>query len=525
MSYQVIIPCAGTGSRLGSYTNLLNKALVSINNQPIISKIISQFPTDCQFIIPVGYRGKDLEEYLKIAHKDLDILIKYIDPYEGKDSGLGLTLLNVFDLIQDKFIFTSCDTLVKEKIPEPSNNWIGYSHVNDASSYRTVEIESNMATKLYEKKASKNLNAYIGLAGFSNHEEFKQIANENLDMFKQIGESFPLSKKIREFKAVPFTWYDTGNVAGLHKARETFSDNKNKKNILEKENEKIWFVEDKVIKFSTNTDFISNRVKRAKNLKQFVPNVTKNNEHMYSYSYIDSSIVSDSINVEVLDKLMVELNEFWKLKKLNDSDTDKFEVVCHDFYFDKTFDRINSFFIKYPFYDKPLIVNGIPIDKPLDILNKVDWANLAKGTPSSFHGDLHFENILYDGHQFKFLDWRDSFGGLIEYGDIYYDFAKLLHGILISHEIVLNGGYKIEESENKINIDIHMSDSYSELIPFLSKWFKDNKYDILKINTLTALIFLNIAPLHHDPYSRFLYFYGILNLQNIIEGKDIGWLS
>ena len=70
-----------------------------------------------------------------------------------------------------------------------------------------------------------------------------------------------------------------------------------------------------------------------------------------------------------------------------------------------------------------------------------------------------------------------------------------------------------------------MSDSYSELIPFLSKWFKDNKYDILKINTLTALIFLNIAPLHHDPYSRFLYFYGILNLQNIIEGKDIGWLS
>ena len=32
---------------------------------------------------------------------------------------------------------------------------------------------------------------------------------------------------------MPFTWYDTGNVAGLHKARETFSDNKNK-NILEK---------------------------------------------------------------------------------------------------------------------------------------------------------------------------------------------------------------------------------------------------------------------------------------------------
>ena len=74
---------------------------------------------------------------------------------------------------------------------------------------------------------------------------------------------------------------------------------------------------------------------------------------MYSYSYIDSSIVSDSINVEVLDKLMVELNEFWKLKKLNDSDTDKFEVVCHDFYFDKTFDRINSFLSSILFMTNP----------------------------------------------------------------------------------------------------------------------------------------------------------------------------
>ena len=39
--------------------------LVAVDNQPIISKIISQFPNDCQFIIPLGYRGKDLEEYLK----------------------------------------------------------------------------------------------------------------------------------------------------------------------------------------------------------------------------------------------------------------------------------------------------------------------------------------------------------------------------------------------------------------------------------------------------------------------------
>ena len=27
-----------------------------------------------------------------------------------------------------------------------------------------------------------------------------------------------------------------------------------------------------------------------------------------------------------------------------------------------------------------------------------------------------------------FLDWRQNFGGIINYGDIYYDLAKLYHG-------------------------------------------------------------------------------------------------
>ena len=524
MKYQVIIPCAGTGSRLGNYTSLLNKALVSIDNQPIISKIISQFPNDCQFIIPLGYRGKDLEEYLKIAHKDLDILVKYIEPYEGENSGLGTTLLNVFELINMPFVFTSCDTLVAEKIPTPHENWIGYSLVNDASSYRTVEVKNNMATNLFEKKASKNLNAYIGLAGFNDHEQFKKIAFEKLEDFKKIGESYPLSVAIENFKAIPFTWYDTGNIAGLHTARDIFSDKENKKNILEKENEKIWFSNNKVIKFSIDKNLIKNKVKRTEYLKDSVPKVVKNSDHMYSYNYIDSSIVSKSMNIMVFEKLLVELNKFWRIKKLNNKDMDNFEIICHDFYFDKTFERINNFLSKYPFYDKPLSVNGISIDRPIDILNKIDWPDLAKGTPSTFHGDLHFENILYDGKDFKFLDWRDSFGGIIEYGDIYYDFAKLLHGILISHEIVLEGGYKIQESENEININIKTADIYTDLIPYLSEWLKTNGYNINKVNILTSLIFINIAPLHHDPYSRFLYFYGILNLHNILEGKDIGWL-
>ena len=48
-------------------------------------------------------------------------------------------------------------------------------------------------------------------------------------------------------------------------------------------------------------------------------------------------------------------------------------------------------------------------------------------------------NILINKNSdqpFTLLDWRQDFGGNMEYGDIYYDLAKLNHGFIISHKII-----------------------------------------------------------------------------------------
>ena len=39
----------------------------------------------------------------------------------------------------------------------------------------------------------------------------------------------------------------------------------------------------------------------------------------------------------------------------------------------------------------------------------------------------------------------------------------------------------------------------------------------MKVELLTALIYLNIAPLHHYPYSIFLYYLGKLELNRVIK--------
>ena len=58
-------------------------------------------------------------------------------------------------------------------------------------------------------------------------------------------------------------------------------------NILEKENEAIWFVNQKVIKFSTDLKFIKNRYLRSKKLKNFVPKVLNIKKNMYSYNKVE----------------------------------------------------------------------------------------------------------------------------------------------------------------------------------------------------------------------------------------------
>ena len=275
MSYQVLIPCAGIGSRLRNETKLLNKSLIHIKNKPIISHILEKFPNDCEFIIPVGYRGKDLIDYLNIAHKDRKFIYENISPYEGEGSSLGYTLSKVVDNINDSFVFISCDTLVAEEIPSPELNWIGYSQVSDSSDYRTLEIKNGKILKLNEKLQSNTNNAYIGLAGISNYEDFKEFYKSNKSEFYKKGESYPLSKMISQFKAQQFTWFDTGSIPGLNNTRLNYESNKNvTHNILEKEDEKIWFTSNKVIKFSGDESFIQERIERSKILQKYVPKIT-----------------------------------------------------------------------------------------------------------------------------------------------------------------------------------------------------------------------------------------------------------
>ena len=523
MNYKVLIPSAGLGTRLGNLSKNINKALVSVNNKPVISHVIEKFPKDVEIVVALGHKGALVRDYLEIGHDDRTIQFVDIDPYCGPGSGLGFTVLQCKDLLQCPFVFCPNDTLVLEKIPAPSENWMGYAEVENNENYRSLQVEDDVVKKLCEKSEGIGTKPYIGLAGINDYKKFWNLMESGVQYGSiVVGESYGLRGLIESGDTViskKFTWYDAGNLEFLEKARTAFRQ-KDAPEILEKPNEAIWFVNKKVIKYSEDTDFISDRVERVKHIRRYVPEIVAQKKHMYAYRMIRGTTMSKAITRPLFTDFLSWVGEFWEAKVLDDEKEKEFKSACFRFYKNKTEQRVFQYFSRFRQNDNKETINGVKVPKVSDLLKKVDWKDLSEGTPVRYHGDLHFENILVaENGKLFMLDWRQNFSGLKGYGDIYYDFAKILHGLIVSHELVNKEQYIIEHDGGIVNFDILRKQKLVECEQLFEKFIVDSGYDYNKVRILTALVFLNISPLHHYPYSEFLFYLGKYYLHDSLEEK------
>jgi len=521
MSYRVVIPTAGTGSRLGRLTKHLNKSLVSIAHRPTLSHLIEQFPEDCEFVIALGHKGELVREFLELAYPHRTFFFAEVDPYEGTGSGLGYSMLCCSDYLQQPFLFLSCDTLVQEAIPSPDHNWMGYAELPDLSAYRTLEINDGHVRSIREKgEAGLNLQAYIGLAGIHDYKTFWDAMRSGGDLAVATGEAHGMRSLLGDgfIAGHGFTWYDTGNPEALAQTRDVYRED-HEPNILEKEHEAIWFVGDRVIKFSTDRSFIANRVARVRELDGYVPEIVGARSHMYCYRKIDGTILSEAITLPLFERLLNRCQEFWRPVELQTGQNEKFLELCRRFYKDKTEERVALFYKNFNCADGCEPINGEQMPSLKDLLAEIDWDGLSCGLPGRFHGDFHFENILWNANteRFTFLDWRQDFGGHLTTGDIYYDFAKLLHGLIISHELIAGNFFSVEWRSEEIVYEFHRKQIHVECERQFGKWLEAEGYDKKKVFVLTALIYLNIAALHHNPYSLLLFALGKAMLKKELE--------
>jgi hypothetical protein len=146
------------------------------------------------------------------------------------------------------------------------------------------------------------------------------------------------------------------------------------------------------------------------------------------------------------------------------------------------------------------------------LLAKVDFGWVSEGIQSQFHGDFILDNIIETESGFKLIDWRQDFGGIIEVGDQYYDLAKLNHSLVVNHEIVNLNHFEVNIHEGNVHCEIFRKHDLVESSKILRDFVEANGLDYRRVQVLTSLIWLNMAPLHHHPFDLFLFNFGKLNL-------------
>ena len=513
MSYRVLIPTAGVGSRLGHLTKHINKSLVSVGNRPTLSHQIEQFPPDCEFVIALGHKGDLVRQFLELAYPNKRFHFVSVSPFEGKGSGLGYTLICCANYLQQPFVFLSCDTLVTEVIPSPIEDWMGYANLTNSDLYRTLEVKDNRVNDILEKGAEGpgTRYPYIGLAGVANYRLFWDAMLSGGSPAIEQGEAYGLRRILiqNSIRARQFDWQDAGTVNTLQETRIKYT-RTDEPNILEKETEAIWLLNKEVIKFSTDKTFIQNRVKRSKILSAFVPSVVSSSANLFTYHKVNGQVLSAVVNLPLFHQLLTHAKRFWKPAKLSVAQKSEFQERCYKFYKLKTEERVDAFYKKFDRKDGTEPINNEKMPTLAALLSQVDWRSLSNGLPGRFHGDFHFENILWDYEtgQFTFLDWRQDFAGDLQVGDIYYDLAKLLHGLIVSHDLIAKDHFQVNWVANQITFKLLRKQELVECEQYFYDWCRNNGYSPKRVRLITALVYLNIAALHHFPYSLLLFALG-----------------
>jgi hypothetical protein len=378
----------------------------------------------------------------------------------------------------------------------------------NVNAYASISVLNDKILKVHEKGHNDYSYAYTGVSYIYNYTEYwdyMQCLYEKEKYNKELSDIHVINIMIQNdlnfgYKVLE-EWYDIGNIDNLQIASKYI---KCDYNILHKDDEALCFLDNKVIKFFSDVNSVKNRVMRANLLYPKCPEILNVSEHYFSMKYIDGKLLSQYYRQgQIYELLCWSLENLWLNKQVDD----EYHNTCMKFYKTKTLERLNQLNI-----EEYHVINGIKILPIKELLECIDWSTLTTNTFYNYHGDFILDNIIFTGETYKLLDWRQDFAGNISHADIYYDLSKLRHNIIFNHDNIENGLYKLDYINNEIIIDIKCNYFLMNQLEDYDKFISDNKFDKNKIKILTALIWLNMAPLHSPEISDFLFYFGKYNL-------------
>jgi choline kinase len=512
----VLITTSGTGSRLGERTKHTNKSLIKLGDMYAICHILKLYPSSTEFIVTTGYFGSHVKQFISLAYPELNVKYVDIDIYEGDGSSLGYSMLKAKDLLQKPFYFHCCDTILPKGFTFAKSNCLYVKKGTDSKTYANILTKDGKVLTMNKKGQYECDYLYIGLAYIESYSEFwssLQAIYEGDKMNTGLSDVYAIQQMIED--SIPFSfsevesWCDTGNEESLQKTLEYFP---SKYSVLEKYDESLCFFDSSVIKFFSDKKICQMRAERGNHLYPMGPKILGVAENFFSMEMIEGIPVSES---KRFDDVKTLLDWAWKSLWSNRDEKESYSKQCENFYKKKTYDRLQ----KIHFSDtEKLIVNGLFTGSWKDLLAHTPFSELYTNIFSYFHGDFILDNVIKcsDG-SFKILDWRQDFDGNLVYGDMYYDLAKLRHNIYFNHMNILQNLYSVNTSEKEVQVEIKCNYTLIQQEKAIETFCNEKNLDYRKVKILTAIIWLNMAPLYEGTLRNFLFYFGKYNLALVLD--------
>ena len=503
----IIVQAGGKGTRLGYLTKNKPKALVPVDNIPMMFYLFRKYPNK-RFVIIADYKKEVMHEYLA-AFADVKYQI-----VNASGSGTCSGVKQAIALIPEKkaFMLVWSDLILPDNFELPQDYWDGEQAKSDyVGLSETFPCRWKYENGVFEEEKSIKR----GVAGFFLFTEKSKI--------KDVPRSGELVRWMSEqafaFKTVGLAGTrEVGNLEEYEKLSQTKCRPFNRitidGNILIKEpideqgrelakRETVWYEKAKELNISEIPKIFETKPIKMEYIKG-------RNIYDCDFDY--------NAKKAILESVVRALKELHNSKKVY---ADSFSI--QETYYNKTIDRLSKIQDLVPYArNKEIRVNGKPcrnifyykneIQKKLESL-KIDCENFV-----FIHGDCTFSNlILREDNSPVFIDPRGYFGFSEIYGDERYDWAKLYYSIVGNYDQFNLKNFRLsigETAKEGINLAIK-SNNWEELENDFFHLTGAEKHEIKLIH---AIIWLSLTTYAWQDYDSICgaFYNGLYYLEEVL---------